>query len=89
MKDITTVLILGSVWPEPNSSAAGINFHCAPSGTTASSTTLKGYLRVNQTGTCLLLGVFPTAFIIPAVSSDLTRLPKLVFLNVLYAVPAV
>lgn len=47
-----------------NSSAAGINFHCAPSGTTASSTTLKGYLRVNQTGTCLLLGVFPTADIV-------------------------
>ena len=45
-----------------STSGAGINFHCAPVGTVASATTLKAYLRVNQTGTCMILGTIAAGY---------------------------
>jgi hypothetical protein len=45
-----------------STSGTGINFHCAPVGTVASSTTLKAYLRVNQTGTCMILGTIAAGY---------------------------
>jgi hypothetical protein len=45
-----------------STSGTGINFHCAPVGTVASATTLKAYLRVNQTGTCMILGTIAAGY---------------------------
>lgn len=43
-----------------STSGAGINFHCGCTGCVGSGNTLKGYLRLNQTGTCIILGVYPS-----------------------------